>query len=346
MKLYFTLTNGVNNSEVHLNMLRLCLKSARENTSLDLYALYDGEIGDNSYNIFKENGVNVILCKCSFTDKLKKYYANSRFEGLLNSVERMLGCFMKFDIALYEKDDDVVLYSDIDTMFLKDIPKEAFNVKTLAAAPEFDKNFDIIKGNKYFSAGIMMLNIPELTKRREKLFEMLDNNIQPYQECWDQGFFNELYKDDFEPLSLEYNWKPYWGINDKAIIIHIHGLKLGSMTITEFNLAGGLQNRDKEAVTGLVYYSLTAYRILGLNKDKDIAQYTKFLTLAQRFNNKKQWLISSFIFYLIYKLTANSKIFVKIHNTAKKKLLKRNLIIEDMNVLFDDNGIWKYTQTK
>lgn len=341
MKLYFTLTNGVNNSEIHLNMLRLCLKSARENTSLDLYALYDGEIGDNSYNIFKENGVNVILCKCSFTDKLKKYYANSRFEGLLNSVERMLGCFMKFDIALYEKDDDVVLYSDIDTMFLKDIPKEAFNVKTLAAAPEVDKNFDIIKGNKYFSAGIMMLNIPELTKRREKLFEMLDNNIQPYQECWDQGFFNELYKNDFEPMGLEYNWKPYWGINDEAIIIHIHGLKLGSITEKDIDITGNMQNRYTDAALGWLYYTMTAYRTLGINKDREIANFAKFLTVAHKEMNKKQFAFSSFLIHFLYKATKNNKLFSKTNCLLKKKLIKRKLINEDLDNLFEQNGEWK-----
>lgn len=31
-----------------------------------------------------------------------------------------------------------------------------------------------------------------------------------------------------ELLPIEYNWKPYWGINDKAKLIHFHGMKPSS----------------------------------------------------------------------------------------------------------------------
>lgn len=340
MKVYFTLTSGINKSQILLDMLSLCLKSAKKNTSLNLYALYDGEINDASYKIFTDNNVNVILCKCSFKDKLKKYYENSKFEGLLNSVDRMLGCFMKFDIALYEQEEETILYSDIDTMFLKDIPHEAFKTKTLAAAPEINKNFDIIKGNRYFSAGIMMLNVKELAKRREKLIEMLENGIEPYQECWDQGFFNELYKKDFEILPLEYNWKPYWGINDNASIIHIHGLKLGLLSKQDIEFTGDMQKCFKDAFYGWLYYTMTAYRLLGQNKDKFIANLAEFLKYSEKEQDKKKWNFSSFFMYWIYKITKNNKLMNKINKKIEKKLKKRNLINEDINTLFDDNGNW------
>ena len=38
--------------------------------------------------------------------------------------------------------------------------------------------------------------------------------------------YNNLYiNEGLNKLPLEYNWKPYWGINNEAKIIHFHGIK-------------------------------------------------------------------------------------------------------------------------
>jgi hypothetical protein len=330
MKVYFTLTDGVENSEINLDMLRLALKSAQENTSLKLYALYEGTKEDSAYKIFIENGVNVTLCTCSFKDKLERYYGDLQTNNLRASIKRMLGCFMKFDISLYEKDDDVILYSDIDTMFLKDADWDSFKVQRLAVAPEFNKDYDLIKGYRYFSAGIMLINLPELRKRREKLFDMLDNKIPPYQECWDQGFWNELYKDDFEEWGAEFNWKPYWGINDNANIIHIHGFKLGSLTPADFVFCGELQNRFSNAYEGWMYYSMKAYRILDFDKDKYHAALAVFLMNAKKEHGlEKQWYLSTYLLHFIYvkfKKFENVRIVGKLYKYTRKKLIKRDII--------------------
>ena len=327
MKLYFTLTDGVENSQINLDMLRLALKSAKENTSLKLYALYDGTPNDKAYKIFEEYGTNIILCKCSFRDKLEKYYQNQS-DDIRNGIKRMLGCFMKFDIAVHEQEDDVVLYADIDTIFLQDVDWSSFQTKTIAAAPEFDKNYDIIKGYKYFSASPMFINVAEAKKRRLSLLDMLDKHIEPYQECWDQGFWNELYKDDFEQLPIEFNWKPYWGINDDAKIVHIHGYKLGSMTESDANFCGMRISHWPEAYDGWLYYTIKSYKILGYDKDKFIVGFAKFLN-DSKIGNKKQWYFSSYLLHWVYvKLEKHKhkKILGCIYNFAKRKLIKRHII--------------------
>ncbi len=338
MKLYFTLTDGIKDDEVNLNMLRLCLKSAKENTSLKLYALYDGQKDDNVYKIFEENNVNIIITSCSFENKLKNYYSDYKFNGIRGSLKRMLGCFMKFDIVLYEKEDDVILYADIDTMFLNDIDESLLKeIKTIGVAPETNFEYDNIKGYKYFSAGIMAINVKEGLKRREILFNMLENKQEPYQECWDQGFWNELYKDDFEKLPLEYNWKPYWGINDNAIIIHIHGLKLGvtNPDKIDFGLCKILQIIFEGAFEGWIYYTLKAYRILGIDKDRYVADFAKYL-LSARMEREKNWKFSTFFLHYIYskyKDKHQNFIIKKLYQYSKTKLLQRNVII-DTNKLF------------
>ena len=335
MKLYFTLTDGIKNDEKNLNLLKLCLKSAKENTSLNLNVLYDGNENDNVHQIFMQYGVNVIFTKLSFADKIEKYYRNWIFNDLQNSLTRMSGCFLKFDIALHEKEDDVVLYSDIDTFFAKDTDWDKFkSVKTLAAASEFNRDgFDDNSGYKYFSAGIMILNIPELKKRREELFYMLDNDIKPYQECWDQGFFNHLYKDDFEIMPFEFNWKPYWGTNQDAIIIHYHGWKIDQERSDDAcDTCSYVLKRYEEALEGILYYTLIAYRFLGLDKDKEVADLGYFLTKLKLQTTTKQALkLSSNILYSIYKKTEKlTKIpfFNNINKYAKNKIIKRKLYTE------------------
>lgn len=331
MKLYFTLTDGVEKSQINLDMLRLALKSAKENTSLELYALYDGTKDDKAYKIFQEYGTHIIMCKCSFADKIEKYYQNQSTD-IRSGIKRMLGCFMKFDIALHEKSDDVVLYADIDTMFLKDADWDSFKVKTIAAAPEFEQNYDIIKGYKYFGAAPMLINISEARKRREKLFYMLDNHLEPYQECWDQGFWNELYKDDFEPWPLEFNWKPYWGINENATIVHIHGFKLGSMTEDDAKFCGPMINRFSGAFEGWLYYTMKAYRILEYDRDLYVAKLAEFLKKSQPeiiVYNKKQWYFSTYFLYWIYKKLSKkhlSRFSQKIYQFCEKKLQKRKVL--------------------
>ena len=122
------------------------------------------------------------------------------------SVRVMNGAY-----TAYTKDGDDVLVFDSSA--------------TIAVAPEFRKEYDVIKGNRYFNAGIMLINVPELRKRRERMLTMLAERRLCYMECWDQGFFNELYKGEFDELPLTFNWKPYWGINDQAVIVHCHWMK-------------------------------------------------------------------------------------------------------------------------
>lgn len=35
-----------------------------------------------------------------------------------------------------------------------------------------------------------------------------------------------MYKGRWDRLAPEYNWKPYWGLNPNAKIVHFHGIKV------------------------------------------------------------------------------------------------------------------------
>lgn len=326
MKLYYTLNNGLEKSEIQLNMLELSLKSAKKNTNLDLYALYDGSENDTVYNILKKYSVKIFLCSCSFKESLQKYY-NNNSQDIKHGLKRMLGCFMKFDISNYETEDNVVMYTDIDTIFMKNYDWDLFKTtKTILAAPEFNKNYDIIKNYYYFNAGILVINIPELIERKKILLNMLNNNIKPYQECWDQGFWNELYKNDFEKLPLEFNWKPYWGINKNAIIIHIHGIKLGSLTEEEKILIKNIANTYTSCFEGLLYYNIYAFNFLNINNNQFILNLIDTLnTYCPKYKKKEKF--TTILFKIIYKLLYKYQNCFLIKNLYKYifiKLHKRN----------------------
>ena len=44
--------------------------------------------------------------------------------------------------------------------------------------------------------------------------------------AYDQGAYNHFYRNKWDKLNPIYNWKPYWGIDPDAGILHFHGLKI------------------------------------------------------------------------------------------------------------------------
>ena len=63
MKCYFCLTEPDSKNSVYNDMLYVTLKSARQNTNLDLHVLYDGSTSGRCYEILKEFNVNIIFRK-------------------------------------------------------------------------------------------------------------------------------------------------------------------------------------------------------------------------------------------------------------------------------------------
>ena len=229
MKCFFVTGRDNEGKSVYQDLIRNCLRSAREKTSLEFHALYDGDPTDETYRRFVEAGIDVTIHRLSFKDQLRDYYTHAYPEDSdchisKRNFEHCSCNFLKFDIPDFCS-DELVLYVDIDTEFCRDYDWSSLKTATIAVAPEFRKEYDVIKGNRYFNAGIMLINVPELRKRRERMLKMLAERRLCYMECWDQGFFNELYKGEFDELPLTFNWKPYWGINDQAVIVHYHWMK-------------------------------------------------------------------------------------------------------------------------
>jgi hypothetical protein len=72
MKCYFAFGDDIINNEIYIQMLKTCLASARQNTALDLYCLYDGQKDDKLYKILTDFNVNIIIASIPFKEDIYK----------------------------------------------------------------------------------------------------------------------------------------------------------------------------------------------------------------------------------------------------------------------------------
>jgi len=230
MKCYFALSDDVSNNDVYYWMFVATLNSAKKNTKLDLHCLFDFRKtnvenieDDRIFQLLKKYEVNIHLVTIDFEDYLLKVYTDEYLKKCNVTKSSLYSRFLRFMIPDVEKDDEYVLYADTDVLFLKEITLEDFSFlpKTVSVCPEFENSYNYTN----FNAGIMLINIASYKSAKMELCNLLKNEIRAKIECCDQGYLNELYQDNFEKLPNIYNWKPYWGINDDAIIVHLHGLK-------------------------------------------------------------------------------------------------------------------------
>ena len=126
---------------------------------------------------------------------------------------------------------------------------------------------------EYFNAGVLVMNIQGMKEKYEEFILKMKNRERNISGLFDQGYLNELCFKDMELLPIEYNWKPYWGINDKAKLIHFHGMKPSSNLneagfITDYSFFRIVFDANPGGYAGYVYYFTQFYDYLGRKEDK------------------------------------------------------------------------------
>lgn len=268
MKCYICLTDSVVDRSDYFDMLKVALISARRNTSLRLVCLYDGQINDPIYNLLSEFDVEIIIHELPYKQELMEIYPREwMLKELGKEIEynRIFGTFMRMEIPIVETEEEYVLYSDLDVIFyndilLEDLPKPAY----LAAAPEFERE---VEKMEYFNAGILLINIQGMKFKYWKFIELLKNRERNKIGLFDQGYLNELCFEDMVVLPIEYNWKPYWGINEKAKLIHFHGMKPNSNLkeagfVTDDSFFRIVFENNEYGYAGYVYYFMLFFSYL------------------------------------------------------------------------------------
>jgi hypothetical protein len=223
MKWYFALSAASLGNGGHdwPSLIRVSVSSARRNTTLQPHLIWDGP--EHPFlDELRAHGVAIIFHRVRCYGAL---YHHNPSEVFLKTAS---GCFLRIDIPVLEVLDPFVLYTDADVIFLRD-PVPALSRLTpefFAAAPEFHRE-------DAMNSGVMLLNVRQMQNDYGNFQQFIRDNL------WrglDQEMYRTHYASRYAPLDPSFNWKPYWGFNAGAAILHWHGVK--PVEVRQY-LAGG-----------------------------------------------------------------------------------------------------------
>jgi hypothetical protein len=192
------------------SLIRVAVHSARKHTSLIPHFLWDGP--DHEFlDEMRRLGVTIIPHRVSFFDELARFNPDPVY------LATSAGCFLRTEIPRLEMRDAFVLYTDADVMFLRD-PVPALNdlqPEYFAAASEFTFEDGL-------NSGVLLLNVAAMRNDHALFVRFIRQNLSL---GLDQDMYRRFYADRFQKLPPQWNWKPYWGQDDAAGILHWHGIK-------------------------------------------------------------------------------------------------------------------------
>ncbi len=212
MKWYICLSAASLESRDHdwPGLLRAALRTARANTTLRPYLLWDGD--EHPFlDELRGVGVSVIHRRVPFYAELAAGDSSAHWLAIA------AGAYLRVEIPMVEMEDGFVLYTDADVMFLRDpVPAlRQIRPRHFAACPEF-------RPDDGLNSGVMLLNVKQMRQDYPAFIRF----IRAHQGAGlDQEMYRRFYDGKWELMPLELNWKPYWGVNERAHILHWHGIK-------------------------------------------------------------------------------------------------------------------------
>jgi hypothetical protein len=227
MQWFFALTEDSTAFREYAEMLKVAVYTAGQHTSLVPHLIYDG--GENQFTAWlQQHGVRIVPHRSRFRDalgELGRKKGNPHFEAAL------AGAFSRVElpeIVARLGGAERILYTDCDVIFQAEVVPEllANPCEVFAVAPETVRD-DYLNMN----TGVMLMNIPRLRAGLPEFLEYIGENLAELEkESWDEAAYRWYYRAaDGRPLwdhlPPELNWKPYWGENRRAKIIHLHGPK-------------------------------------------------------------------------------------------------------------------------
>ena len=162
----------------------------------------------------------------------------------LDAPPHTAGTHLRYEIPLVEQDEEFVLYTDCDVLFNGPVQLGDLQPRLFAAGPEFHPT-----NYAYFNSGIMLMNVEEMRRTADDLLTAtLCRMKSGFPTTHDQADLNGFYFEQWDRLPAIYNWKPYWGEDAAARIIHFHGPKPADIWIA---LAGGHPDHMVNTMVGM-----------------------------------------------------------------------------------------------
>ena len=220
-KWYFAITRDTLDADPDQGFrdcIRTAVASARRHTDLRPHMIYDGP-EDDFTDEMRACGVTVLRHRIGFYDALQHAQQQQRPEWP-DYMKTAAGAFLRLDIGLLETEEAFVLYTDCDVLFEQSVGIGHLRPEVFAIGPQFDR------GSFYedVNCGVMVLNVERFRRDRPALIEFMCENFARISG-YDQELLQLYYKGRWDPLSPIYNWKPHWGPQPAARIVHFHGPK-------------------------------------------------------------------------------------------------------------------------
>jgi lipopolysaccharide biosynthesis glycosyltransferase len=226
MEWYFALTEDSTAFRQYAEMIMVAVHTARKVTSLEPHCIYDGN--DNDFTAWlTRRDVKIIRHRSFVREALEELGRRKKNPHLAAALS---GAFSRIELPeIVERGGGGgrILYTDCDVMFVDDVVPElrATECRYFAVAPESDRD-DYVNMN----TGVMLMNTERLRESLPLFRDYVAQNLAALEaESWDEAAYRWFYQDENGPLwdrlRPELNWKPYWGEDADAKIIHFHGPK-------------------------------------------------------------------------------------------------------------------------
>jgi hypothetical protein len=227
MRWYFAIdeTGGLQEAGEHA---KLAVRSAAAHGGLEPCLLYHGKPTDFTHWMTSQ-GVRVIESHLSFLNAIK----DAEAAGLYTA--HSIGHWLRVGIPLVEQDEEFVLYTDCDVLFLRPQNWADIKPRVFAAGPEFQR-----ENWNYFNSGVMVINVPAMRQTYPAFEAHIRGRLITTSNYDDQWALNEVYRGHWDQLDPLFNWKPYWPQERRATILHFHGPKLNGLQM----IANGDWRRD------------------------------------------------------------------------------------------------------
>jgi hypothetical protein len=219
MKIPWFFCLNENRDNLFLEMAKVAVASSVD-CNFDRYCVYDGN--NTEFESFLKDYKVTIIKHESFFKKDMLDFVDT------NLHNTYFGAYLRIDIPKIIQnlnlEVDYYLYTDCDVIFQKDPREMLFShlPKCISAAGEISRDKTTGGKMKHFNSGIMWCNAQSLAESYDSFSNFVKAEKFKFDAC-DQGALNAFYI--AEKFEDELNWKPYWGINEEASIIHFHGPK-------------------------------------------------------------------------------------------------------------------------
>lgn len=267
----FTFTDT--GSALYHDHLLALVQSAVERTTLRAVCIFSGSADSPTARWLRAKGVTLVRHELSFAAELARIDLSKEWRTpLAASLAMVISTFQRVDIPLLAElaAEEVVLYTDVDVLFVADVRLAAIPIPDyLACGPE-DKPTLWSPCN----AGVLLLNVANMRHTHAALvaYILARPGLKFPQGPLDQGALNGFYHGKITRLPLELNWKPYWPHSAAAQIVHFHGPK-------PVDLDAYLRNGT---VTNRLYRKLLRKCDEGRSCGAHLGQYLQLLERAKR----------------------------------------------------------------